>query len=74
LTITSYYPLLPLVKGVIYTMPSDKPIMSFRIRTDIKEALQKLANADRRTLSSYVELALERHIIEAGKKKEAKRK
>jgi predicted transcriptional regulator len=44
-------------------MPSKKPIVSFRIRGDIKDALQKLANADRRSLSSYIELALEKHIL-----------
>jgi predicted transcriptional regulator len=43
-------------------MPSKKPIVSFRIRADIKDALQKLATADRRSLSQYIELALEAHI------------
>jgi predicted transcriptional regulator len=51
-------------------MYGEKPIVSFRIRSDIKEALQDLANRDRRSLSSYIELALEAH-IEA--KKEANR-
>jgi len=43
-------------------MDSEKPIISFRIRADIKEALQELALADRRSLSSYIELALEAHV------------
>jgi len=43
-------------------MSNEKPIISFRIRPDIKEALQELANKDRRSLSSYIELALEAHI------------
>jgi predicted transcriptional regulator len=43
-------------------MDSEKPIISFRIRSDIKEALQELAQADRRSLSSYIELALEAHV------------
>ena len=37
---------------------AEKPIISFRISADIKEALQKLAAADRRSMSSYIELAL----------------
>jgi len=44
-------------------MSNEKPIVSFRIRADIKDALQKLADADRRSLSSYIELALEKHIL-----------
>lgn len=43
-------------------MHREKPIISFRIRQDIKDALQELAQADRRSLSSYIELALEAHI------------
>jgi hypothetical protein len=47
----------------VAAMPTNqKPIVSFRIRADIKDALQKLATEDRRSLSSYIELALERHI------------
>jgi predicted transcriptional regulator len=44
-------------------MSNEKPIVSFRIRADIKDTLQKLAKADRRSLSSYIELALEKHIL-----------
>ncbi len=43
-------------------MDGEKAIISFRIRSDIKEALQELALADRRSLSSYIELALEAHV------------
>jgi len=53
-------------------MANEKPIISFRIRADIKEALEKLAAADRRSVSSYIELALEAHIEakkQAGKKR-----
>ena len=53
-------------------MPSEKPIISFRIRPDIKEALQDLAIKDRRSLSSYIELALEAHI--ESQRKEGKRR
>ena len=41
---------------------TEKPIISFRIRADIKEALQKLAEQDRRGLSQYIENALEDHV------------
>ena len=51
---------------------AEKTIISFRIRADIKDALQGLANADRRSLSSYIELALEEHI--ESKKKQAGKK
>src|SRR6516165_7409646 len=41
---------------------TEKPIISFRIRADIKDGLQKLAEQDRRSLSQYIENALEDHI------------
>ena len=47
-------------------------MISFRINEDLKAALQKLADADRRSLSSYMHLALEAHI--GAKKKGGKRK
>jgi predicted transcriptional regulator len=36
--------------------------ISFRIKSEIKESLERLAAADKRSLSSYIELALEDHI------------
>jgi predicted transcriptional regulator len=36
--------------------------LSIRITPDLKEALETLAAADRRPLSSYVQLALEEHV------------
>lgn len=42
-------------------MKKTTPI-SFRIREDIKAELQRLAAEDRRSLSSYIELALEGHL------------
>jgi hypothetical protein len=55
-----------------------KPIMSFRVNADVKKALQKFAAIDRRSLSSYIELALEKHIEErersSGGKPAGKRK
>jgi predicted transcriptional regulator len=53
-------------------MPSDKPIVSFRIRPDIKEGLQRLAKADRRTLSAYIEIVLDQH-LEAAKKQKGRK-
>ena len=42
----------------------EKPIVSFRIRADIKDALQKLAEQDRRSLSEYIENALEDYVAD----------
>lgn len=39
--------------------------LSIRIKPDLKAALEALAQADRRPLSSYVELALEEHVERA---------
>lgn len=71
LTYTYYYTLIGLARGRRGTTV-EKPIISFRIRADIKQALQKLAAADRRSLSSYIELALEDHI--AAKKKSGRKR
>ena len=54
-------------------MSNEKPVISFRIRADIKDGLQKLATADRRSLSQYIQLALEAH-IEAVRGKKPKTK
>ena len=43
---------------------TEKPIISFRIRADIKDALQKLAEQDRRSLSEYIENALEDYVAD----------
>jgi len=40
----------------------EKPIISFRIRADIRDGLKELAKKDRRSLSQYVENALEDHV------------
>lgn len=47
--------------------------ISFRIKAEIKQALERLAKEDRRSLSQYIELALEAH-IDAKKKQEGKRR
>jgi len=36
--------------------------ISFRIKAEIKHALERLAREDRRSLSQYIELALEAHV------------
>jgi hypothetical protein len=64
LTITHYCDQITIYYNCqeVASMDGEKPIISFRIRSDIKEALQELALADRRSLSSYIELALEAHV------------
>jgi len=39
---------------------------SFKIRSEIKAGIEKLARGDRRSLSSYVELVLEDHLRAKG--------
>jgi len=47
--------------------------ISFRIKAEIKQALERLAREDRRSLSQYIELALEAH-VEAMRGKKPKTK
>lgn len=42
--------------------------LSIRITPDLKAELQKLADADKRPLASYVEIVLETHVAAQGKK------
>lgn len=43
---------------------------SMRLTPDLKEELQRLADADRRSLTNYIELVLEDHVAKAkGKRK-----
>jgi|RhiMethySRZTD1v2_1073278.scaffolds.fasta_scaffold671504_4 predicted DNA-binding protein len=46
--------------------------LSFRVPSWLKQALQELSDADRRQLSQYVRLALERHV--EAKRKEGRRR
>jgi len=39
-----------------------RTVVSFKIKPSLKEGLQKLAKADRRTLSAYIETVLEDHL------------
>jgi predicted HicB family RNase H-like nuclease len=41
--------------------------LSFRVTPPLKEALERLAAADKRSLSSYIEMALEAHVERAEK-------
>ena len=38
--------------------------MSFRFHQEIKDELQRLANADRRSLTNYIEIVLENYVRE----------
>lgn len=43
--------------------------ITFRTTKELKDALQKMADDDRRTLSNAIELWLEKVVAEASKKK-----
>jgi len=47
--------------------------ISFRIKAEIKQALERLAKEDKRSLSQYIEIALEAHVEAVSKKQEGKR-
>ena len=47
-------------------------VVSYRIPADLKTALQKLADADKRKLGPYIQIVLEEHV--ATKKVASKRK
>jgi predicted DNA-binding protein len=47
--------------------------ISFRIKAEIKQALERLAREDRRSLSQYIELALEAHIDAVAKRLDGKK-
>ena len=47
--------------------------LGLRIKPSLREGLDRLAEMDRRTLASYVEIVLEAH-VEAKKKQEGKRR
>ena len=46
--------------------------IGFRVRPSLKAELERLAKQDRRTLASYLEIALEAHV--EAKRKEGKRR
>lgn len=43
--------------------------MSFRFKPELKAKLQRLADTDRRSVTNYVEVMLEKHVEEAEKGK-----
>jgi predicted transcriptional regulator len=43
--------------------------IAIRTTSELKAALEKLAEAERRTLSAYAEMVLERHVADARKKR-----
>jgi predicted transcriptional regulator len=44
--------------------------LSIRIEPELKAALERLASADKRSLASYVEIALQKHVdTEKGRKR-----
>ena len=43
--------------------------VGLRIRPSLKTTLAKLAKADKRSLASYIELALEAHVVAKAKKR-----
>jgi predicted DNA-binding protein len=52
-------------------MPDKTAPLSYRIPAELKEGLQKLADADRRKRGPYIQLVLEAHV--EAKKQEGKR-
>lgn len=51
----------------IVVMAKRTALIAFRVTAGMKAELERLAEADRRSLSSYIELALERHVAEVTK-------
>jgi hypothetical protein len=49
-------------------MPSQRVMFAFRIRPELKAVLEKLAADDKRTVSSYIEKALDEHVTRVTKK------
>ena len=47
--------------------------LSIRITPDLKAALERLAEADKRSLASYVEIALQAHVDGAKRKPTARK-
>lgn len=52
---------------------SGRIVISFKVKPELKEALQALAKQDHRTLSSYIELALTNHVLKARKPAKGKK-
>jgi hypothetical protein len=46
---------------------AEKVVISFKVAAEIKATLEKLALADERSLSSYIDRVLRNHVAEVGK-------
>jgi predicted DNA-binding protein len=46
----------------------EQAALSYRVPASLKQALQALADADRRRLGPYIRLALEAHVVQAKQK------
>ena len=53
---------------------AEKTVISFKVSADLKAALAKLAAADERSLSSYIDRILRSHVAELRGKPAGKRK
>lgn len=43
-----------------------KVVLSFKVRQELKETLQKLADDDSRSLANYIRIVLKKHLDELG--------
>ena len=43
-----------------------KVVLSFKVRQEMKDALEKLADADHRSVSNYIRIILRNHLKEKG--------
>jgi len=62
------------MRAHIYTMAKPKPdeekaALSFLVPKSLKEALQEFADADRRNLTNYLQVVLEKHVEQKKKSK-----
>ena len=50
-------------KGNVLTVETRSVVLNIRIKPSLKAAIEKLAERDHRTLSSWIELLLEQQLI-----------
>lgn len=53
----------------VHGMTNETPVMSLRVPLDLKDELQRLADADQRSLSNYIVKALRDHVETRSKSK-----